>query len=77
MSSYLVNNIGPQTAFPVPEGILNYHGTNYVALTLWALDASGAKIDDLQLVTTAVVQSGYGPVELSPMTPWEARKGAY
>ncbi|RYP72146.1 hypothetical protein DL771_004380 [Monosporascus sp. 5C6A] len=31
-----VNNLGPQTRFPVPEGILNYSGTNYQALTLWA-----------------------------------------
>ncbi|KAL9031706.1 MAG: hypothetical protein Q9196_000302 [Gyalolechia fulgens] len=72
-----VSNIGPQTSFPVPEGILNYHGTNYVALSLWALDARGAKIEDLQLVSTAVIQSGYGPVELSPMPAYEERVGAY
>lgn len=42
-----VNNIGPQKAFPVPEGILNYHGTNWVALTLWAQDEGGAKVDGL------------------------------
>ena len=30
---------GPVFAFPVPEGILNYNGTNTVALTLWALDS--------------------------------------
>ncbi|KXT12171.1 hypothetical protein AC579_2432 [Pseudocercospora musae] len=26
-----VHNIGPQDAFPVPEGIFNYHSSNYVA----------------------------------------------
>ncbi|KAL9596464.1 MAG: hypothetical protein Q9219_005770 [cf. Caloplaca sp. 3 TL-2023] len=72
-----VNNIGPQTSFPVPEGILNYHGINYIALSLWALDAAGAKVQDLQLVETAVIQSGYGPVALSPMPSYEQRKGAY
>ncbi|KAL8719117.1 MAG: hypothetical protein Q9225_003829 [Loekoesia sp. 1 TL-2023] len=72
-----VNNIGPQTAFPVPEGILNYHGINYLALSLWALDAGGARIQDLQLVSTAVIQSGYGPVNLSPMPGYEKRLGAY
>ncbi|KAJ7874468.1 galactose-binding domain-like protein, partial [Mycena leptocephala] len=32
-----IANIGPQTAFPVHEGILNYHGQNTVVLSLWAL----------------------------------------
>ena len=72
-----VNNIGPQTSFPVPEGILDYRGTNYLALSLWALDAKGAKLEDLQLVSTALVQSGYGTVELSPMPAYEVRVGAY
>ena len=72
-----VNNIGPQTSFPVPEGILDYRGTNYLALSLWALDAEGAKLGDLQLVSTAIVQSGYGTVELSPMPAYETRAGAY
>ncbi|KAL2358260.1 putative beta-galactosidase [Cryomyces antarcticus] len=40
-----VHNIGPQDAFPVPEGIFNYHGSNYVAMSLWALDAGGAKVE--------------------------------
>lgn len=72
-----VNNIGPQTAFPVPEGILNHHGTNYIALSLWALDARGAKIEDIQLIPTAVIQSGYGPIEMSPMPAYKERVGAY
>ncbi|KAL9609398.1 MAG: hypothetical protein Q9167_005822 [Letrouitia subvulpina] len=72
-----VNNIGPQTSFPVPEGILNHHGINYLALSLWALDAEGAKITDIELVAGAVIQSGYGPVELSPMPPYKPRVGAY
>ncbi|KAL8950628.1 MAG: hypothetical protein Q9222_003359 [Ikaeria aurantiellina] len=72
-----VNSIGPQTSFPVPEGILNYHGTNYIALSLWALDAVGAKVADLQLASTAEIQSGYGAVELSPMPAYTPRAGAY
>jgi hypothetical protein len=54
-----VNNIGPQVSFPVPEGILNYNGENYVALTLWSLESSGAKLGGLSLVVDQVVQSGY------------------
>ena len=73
----IVHNIGPQDSYPVPEGILNYHGSNYVALTLWALQAGGAKLDSLQLVSGDVIQTAYGPVELSPMTGWTQREGAY
>ncbi|KAL1962757.1 hypothetical protein VTN77DRAFT_9211 [Rasamsonia byssochlamydoides] len=56
-----VNNLGPQTSFPVPEGILNYNGTNYVAITLWALDPNGARIHGgLGLVPSFTpVRSGY------------------
>jgi len=73
-----VNNVGPQTSFPVPEGILNYQGINYIALSLWAFDAGGAKVGDLQLEPTALVQSGYlRPIELAPMPAWTPRTGAY
>lgn len=72
-----VNHIGPQTSFPVPEGILNYHGTNYIALTLWAQAAGGARIEGLTLESTAIVQSGYGSVELSPMPAYTPRLNAY
>ncbi|EMC91653.1 glycoside hydrolase family 35 protein [Baudoinia panamericana UAMH 10762] len=72
-----VHNIGPQDAFPVPEGIWNYHGSNYVAVSLWSLEAAGAKVGNLSLVAGSVIQSGYGPVSLSPMTGWSPRAGAY
>lgn len=72
-----VNNVGPQTVFPVPEGIFNYHGSNYVAVSLWALDAEGAKVSNFSLIAGTAVQSGYGPVELSPAPAWEKREGAY
>ncbi|KAI0821239.1 glycoside hydrolase family 35 protein [Irpex lacteus] len=48
---------GPQEIFPLPEGILNHHGQNELLLTLWSLDAAGAKIADLELVNTALVSS--------------------
>ncbi|KAM0415981.1 hypothetical protein ACHAPT_013080, partial [Fusarium lateritium] len=53
-----VSNLGPQSRFVLPEGILNHHGTNYLALTLWCLDESGAKVDGLSLEADAIVQSG-------------------
>ncbi|MCJ1351023.1 MAG: hypothetical protein MMC33_001005 [Icmadophila ericetorum] len=74
-----VNNIGPQTAFPVPEGILNYHGMNYIAISLWAMDAGGAKLENVELVSTAVIQTGYREVEMAPGTTdeWKERQGSY
>ena len=57
-----LSNIGPQVLFPVPNGILNANGENYVAITVWALEGP-VKIQDLKLVPTQVVQSGYGAVE--------------
>ena len=73
----IVNNIGPQTSFPVPQGILDYHGTNYLALSLWALDNNGAKLEGFKLVSTAVIQSGYQNMELSPLPAYTLRAGAY
>ncbi|KAJ7589477.1 hypothetical protein C8J56DRAFT_1076117 [Mycena floridula] len=39
-----VNNIGPQTVFVLPAGILTRNRPNTVALSLWLLDAAGASI---------------------------------
>lgn len=72
-----VHNIGPQDTYPVPQGIWDYNGSNYVAVSLWALEAGGAKVGNLSLVAGPVIQSGYGPVELSPLTGWTEREGAY
>ncbi|GAB7350686.1 hypothetical protein MBLNU459_g1248t1 [Dothideomycetes sp. NU459] len=72
-----VHNIGPQNAFPVPQGIWNYDGSNYLAISLWALEAGGAKVTNLTLTAGPVIQSGYGPVKLSPLTGWTEREGAY
>lgn len=54
-----MNNIGPQVSYPVPEGILNYDGQNYLALTLWSLETSGAKVAGLSLEIGTPLQSGY------------------
>jgi beta-galactosidase len=53
----IVNNIGPQLRYPVPEGILNYYCTNYLALTLWSLENDPVKMTGLALQTDAVLQS--------------------
>jgi len=76
-SSVSVNHLGPQTKFPVPEGILNYAGTNYIAITIWAQQAAGAKLDGLKLEVDAEIQSAYRKPELSWDDSWEERDGAY
>ena len=50
---------------------------NYVAVSLWSLEGSGAKVGNLSLVAGPVIQSGYGPVALAPLTGWSKRAGAY
>lgn len=72
-----VHNIGPQDAYPVPEGILNYHGTNYVGLSLWALDAEGAKVDGLELVSDGAVLTSLGEVGVVESPAYGVREGAY
>ncbi|KAG9078085.1 hypothetical protein FRC06_008540, partial [Ceratobasidium sp. 370] len=51
------SNFGPQTVYPIPEGILNHRGENDVLMTLWSLDESGAKVANVELVSTSVVES--------------------
>ncbi|ESK93618.1 glycoside hydrolase family 35 protein [Moniliophthora roreri MCA 2997] len=71
-----VNHLGPQTSFPIPQGIFNYQGPNTLAVSLWALDSSGAKLSfDLKL--KAKIESGMAPVVNAPLTRWAPRKGAY
>lgn len=72
-----LQGIGPQTRFPVPEGILNYSGSNKLGVSIWALEEGGATPGGLELVAGMPVKSGYGPVEMSPMEAWKERKGAY
>ncbi|POW09895.1 hypothetical protein PSTT_06482 [Puccinia striiformis] len=58
-----VSHLGPQTRFPVHQGILNYQADNHIALTLWALDDEGAKISGLELVVDKILEGGIGPIE--------------
>ncbi|KAL4962576.1 glycoside hydrolase family 35 protein [Aspergillus stella-maris] len=67
-----VNNIGPQSRFPIPEGILNHNGMNYLALTIWSLDERPFRLAGLQLQADAIVMRGYskpGLVEAQQYAP--------
>ncbi|KAJ7499278.1 glycoside hydrolase family 35 protein [Mycena latifolia] len=72
-----VNHIGPQTSFPLPQGILNYSGTNTLALSLWAMDAAGARVEALSLKLTARVESSMPSVANQPAAGWVRRAGVF
>ena len=72
------NNIGPQTSYPVPEGILNYRGPNWIGLSLWALQSEGAKLEEgFELVYGTPVNTGMAEVKPAEQPKYKQRKGAY
>ncbi|KAG6919301.1 hypothetical protein DXG01_007434 [Tephrocybe rancida] len=72
-----INNIGPQSVYPVPEGILNYNGRNTLAVSVWAAESGGAKLESLDLELTAKVETGRAAVVNQPAPTWTQRRGAY
>ncbi|KAL0951714.1 hypothetical protein HGRIS_008390 [Hohenbuehelia grisea] len=60
-----VGNLGPQTKFPVHEGILDYSGTNTVAVALWAMEPNVTISPNLQLSLDAVIDGGVGNVKVN------------
>lgn len=72
-----INNIGPQAEFPVPEGILNYNGDNWIGLSIWALDNTGAKVPGFSLKAGTPVQSSRKPVALVNGPSYKKRADAY
>jgi hypothetical protein len=68
-----VANVGPQTEFIVQEGILDYHGENTLAVSLWSLgqEAGDLRIPSLKLVATAIYRGGVGSV-IVDNPGWEA-----
>ena len=71
-----VNQLGPQNSFPVPEGILNHRGENWLSVVVWALGKDGVKVG-ISLDSGVPVLSGMKAVELVDSPAWEARKGVY
>lgn len=72
-----VNNVGPQLSYPVPQGILNYQGTNWLALSLWAQGDDGAKLDSLELVSTTPVLTALSGIESVDQPKYQSRRGVY
>lgn len=70
-------NIGPQTVFPVPEGIINHRGGNSIAFIHWNLASDGGSLVQLSLNSTGVYQTGYGAISAVLQPAYSARAGAY
>ncbi|KAI0313595.1 glycoside hydrolase family 35 protein [Amylostereum chailletii] len=56
-----VANLGPQVKFPVHEGILDYSGTNTIAVALWAMSPT-AITPSLDVAIDTVLTGGVGGV---------------
>ncbi|KAL5482805.1 hypothetical protein ACEPAI_9400 [Sanghuangporus weigelae] len=57
-----VANLGPQTKFPVHQGILNYHGENTVAVALWSMLPDATITPTLELAVDGLVEGGVGGI---------------
>jgi len=55
----------PQSKFPVHEGILNYRGTNTVAVALWVMTPNVTIAPDLELTLDSVYEGGVGNVQVN------------
>ncbi|KAK0103956.1 hypothetical protein ONS96_005062 [Cadophora gregata f. sp. sojae] len=72
-----INNIGPQLSFPVPQGILDYHGENWVAVEIWARNSGGARLSKLELEAGVPVLTALKEPRSVDAPRWRKRVGAY
>ena len=65
-----IAHVGPQRVFPIPEGILNPHGANTIALAVTSDGAPGDVLEPVRLVTMRSVKGGL-PVTMvaAPQSP--------
>ncbi|KAK0457453.1 glycoside hydrolase family 35 protein [Desarmillaria tabescens] len=60
-----VGNLGPQSKFPVQEGILDYHGENTVAVVLWAMEEGVSVMPFLRLAIDGVFEGAVGHIAIN------------
>ncbi|KAK1146759.1 hypothetical protein N8T08_002520 [Aspergillus melleus] len=72
-------HLGPQTSFPVPEGIFNYKGKNTIALTVWSQEEgeAAAALDGVSLKAGPPVLSDRPMVKLVESPSWSQRENTY
>jgi len=56
---------------------LNYHGQNWLAIELWAQQASGAQLTDFALKAGTPVWTSNDRPEMVPRPAYTKRPGAY
>ncbi|KAJ3755135.1 glycoside hydrolase family 35 protein [Lentinula raphanica] len=61
-----IANLGPQSKFPVHEGILNYHGENTVAIALWSMTPNATIAPQLKLVVDGIFRGGVNVTVKNP-----------
>ncbi|KAG8167883.1 hypothetical protein KVR01_003572 [Diaporthe batatas] len=72
------SNVGPQSEFPVPEGVLDYQGDNWLGIALWALGSDGAKVPGLNWTHSSTpALTGRATPSLVEQPAWELRPEAY
>ncbi|MDF0487330.1 beta-galactosidase [Sphingomonas sp. H39-1-10] len=69
-----IAHVGPQRTFPIPEGILDHHGHNVIALAVTSDGAPGDALEAVKLVTLRTVAGGV-PVRMvaAPRAPAELK----
>jgi hypothetical protein len=72
-----VNNIGPQRSFPVPQGILNHRGQNWLAVEVWAQQSQGAKLTNFTLTAGTPVWTSMKEPSMVETPDYRKRAGAY
>ena len=65
-----ISHIGPQTSFPVPEGMLDYRGNNTMAVAIRATQAGGPCLSSLRLTAGTPVLTGRRPVTAVEAPAW-------
>lgn len=61
----------------VPAGILDYYGTNWLAVEIWAQQSTGAHLTNFTLEAGTVAATAMKAPELAPRPSYSKRAGAY
>ena len=72
-----VNNVGPQTSFPVPQGIINPRGENWLGVEVWAQQSEGAKLTNFTLTAGTPIWTSMKEPRMVERPDYRKREGAY
>lgn len=54
-----INNFGPQLVYVLPSGLLKRKAPNTLVLSIWSLDAAGASLAGLELISDGAFSTSY------------------